>query len=203
MTTNDLMMVTRASVYFGEYKKARKSGYKTWCKLVLYYTPMGKDPITGELYPLEGVEGHVSLFIADSAAENLISIVKNDGEKMKDVSGNAYTIAVSKLPRSYKYAFTERWELTGEWKTFDSPMVKVDLNGKPIRRKSDNKTIVKTSVFVSYWEGKGVELTTLSKEARMKSVLQEWRAVNLPTLEKDEDEKKSEDKPENEEHTGA
>lgn len=189
MQTNDLMQVTRASVYFGEYKKARKSGYTLWCKLVLYYSPMGKDPITGELYPMEGIEGHVSIFIADSAAENMVSIAKEHGCKMKDVSGNAYTLSAADLPRSYRYAFTERWELVGEWVPFSGPMIKVNLSGKPIHRKSDNKTIVKSEVFVPYWEGKGVELTSLSKHARMNAVLQEWRAINLPTLEDEKDEK--------------
>ena len=176
---NNLVKVTRASVYFGEYKQARKSGYSRWAKVVLYFVHMAKDPIDGEFYALDGVESYVSLFLADAAVEDILAICEKDGQKMSDVAG--YTIAGNKLPRGYRYAYTERWRLTGEWVKFDQKMIKCDPDGKPIMSK-DGKRRTADEVFVSYWDGDGVELTALCRHERMRRTLAEWRELGVPTL---------------------
>lgn len=205
MKTDDLMKVVRMTVYSGEYKKVRKSGYNNWVKVVMHCCPYAEDPIDGEKYVNHAIELAVPYWISDAAVEEIMAVATTKGQKFTDDKdkSSGFIIGESDVPRAYKYAFTELG-MTLNWDRieFNSKRVKVSSDGKSVKG-SDGKPIKADSITVCYWTGGLADNSgvNLSKEMCVKRALSEWREVLLPVLEKEE--KPAEEQHEGEESTGA
>lgn len=203
MQTNDLMKVTRMSVYFGEYKQARKNGQTTWAKVVLHVSPVVTDPLDGTKYVNLAIDLVIIYWVSDLAVDELHAVATEKGTKFVDKEkSQGYIIDEANVPRAYRYAFTDMG-MTLHWERVEFPTkrFKVDAKGKIV--KSDNKPVSASGVTVTYWTGGLADNsgTNLSREYCMKHTLAEWKEVVLPTLEKEE--KPAEDQHEGEESTGA
>lgn len=194
--TNDLMKVTRMTVYSGEYKTVRKNGITSWVKVVMHVSPIVKDPIDGSTYVNYAIDCVVTYWISDLAVAEVITVAKEHGEKFtdKDSKSSGYILEEQYIPRAYKYAFTEMgMQLHWERVNFETKRFKVDSNGKPIR--SNGKIVSADGITVTYWTGGLADNTgvNLSREYCMKHALNEWREILLPTLDDEKDEKGDED----------
>lgn len=203
--TNDLMKVTRMTLYSGEYKTARKNGTTQWVKVVMHVSPLVKDPIDGSTYVNYAIDCVATYWISDLAVPEIIVVAKQHGEKFTDASSKSsgYIIEEPFIPRAYKYAFTEMgMQLHWERVNFETKRFKVDSNGKPVR--SNGKIVSADGITVTYWTGGLADNTgvNLSREYCMKHALSEWREL-LPTLD-DKDDKDEKDNKANEasENTG-
>lgn len=203
MTTNDLMKVTRMSVYSGEYKKARKNGYTTWVKVVMHVSPVVNDPLDDTKYVNYAIDLVVVYWISDLAVDEIMEVAKKYGKKFTDDSdkSSGYILEEVDIPRAYKYAFTDMG-MTLHWERieFATKRCKV-VNNKVI--KSNGKPIWADGITITYWTGGLADNSgvNLSREYCTKHALSEWREV-LPTLERDE-EKKGDANDDNSEDTGA
>lgn len=175
-----LQKVTRMSVYFGEYKKTRKSGVSQWCKVVMYASPIACDPFDENVrYVQRAIEARLPYWLPDSAATDVILHAKEKGKKITDDKQKSvgYTLDENDIPQAYKYAFTELGLVpNSERVEFGKTLYKVDAEGKYLRDEA-GKRISATGTTVVYWTGGDAIISglTISKEYCMKRALSEWK----------------------------
>lgn len=188
-----LQKVTRMSVYFGEYKKTRKSGVNNWCKVVMQVSPVATDPFDGSVYVQTAVVAFLPYWLPDTAVNDMVLFAKENGKLFTDADSKStgYELDSSHIPQQFRYAFTELgFSLNWEMVDFGTIKYKVDGDGQYIRGK-DGKRIKTDCINVAYWSGGDSVISglTISKEYCMKRALAEWKegTTSAPVITKEDE----------------
>lgn len=194
MLSNDVRKVIRMTVYSGEYKSVRKSGYNNWAKVLMHCCPVLNPMQNNErVVPID--TWRVPMWVDELDSDNIIAIAEAVGTPFKeDDKVVGYILTGDDIPETYRYAFTDfGMTLHCEYIKFPKKMFKVDSNGRFV--KSDGKLVLADGVRVFYWEGGLADNSgsVFNKERRIERELSQWKESALPSLTLPQDTNKPEE----------